>query len=51
MLGLGVLLLLMVTIFNSGTQLSIGWSDLLKLVDVSGEDGNGLHRHRRHDQH
>ena len=29
MLGLGVLLLLMVTMFNSGTEQTIGWSDLL----------------------
>jgi cell division protease FtsH len=35
MLGLGVLLLLMVTIFNSGTQQQIGWSDLLKLVEAA----------------
>ncbi len=41
MLGLGVLLLLMVTIFSSGSQLVIGWSDLLKFVEASGEGGPG----------
>jgi cell division protease FtsH len=39
MLGLGVLLLLMVTIFNTGSEQSLGWSDLLKLVEASGEGG------------
>src|SRR5262245_42434488 len=41
MLGLGVLLLLMVTIFNSGTQLKIGWSDLIKLIEATDEEGTG----------
>ena len=42
MLGLGVILLLMVTIFNSGTDQSPGWSDLLKLVEASGPGGTGF---------
>ncbi len=41
MLGLGVLLLLMVTLFNSGNELRPGWSDLIKLVEVSGKNGTG----------
>ena len=41
MLGLGVILLLMVTIFNSNTEQSIRWSDLLKLVEASGTDDSG----------
>src|SRR6476646_4399187 len=41
MLGLGVLLLLMVTMFsNSGGQ-KIGFSELLRLVEASGENGPG----------
>ncbi len=35
MLGLGVLLLLMVTMFNTGSEQTIVWSDLLRLVEVS----------------
>src|SRR4051812_9170621 len=41
MLGLGVLLLLMVSIFNTGSQQVIGWSDLLRLVEATGEGGPG----------
>ncbi|HEX3598652.1 MAG TPA: ATP-dependent zinc metalloprotease FtsH [Lacipirellulaceae bacterium] len=41
MLGLGVLLLLMVTLFNSGNELRLGWSDLIKLVEASGKNGPG----------
>src|SRR4051812_23209159 len=41
LLGLGVLLLLMVTIFQSGSQQRVGWSDLLRLVEASGKDGTG----------
>ena len=41
MLGLGVLLLLMVTLFNSGNELRPGWSDLIKLVEASGKDASG----------
>ena len=41
MLALGVLLLLMVTMFNSGSGQPLGFSDLLKLVEVSGKDANG----------
>src|ERR1700754_5037663 len=37
MLGLGVLLLLMVTIFNSGSGVTLGFSDLLQLIEVSGD--------------
>ncbi len=36
MLGLGVLVLLMVTFFNSGNEQKITWSELLQLVEVSG---------------
>jgi cell division protease FtsH len=39
MVGLGVLLLLMITMLNSGSPQTMGWSDLLKLVESSGEDG------------
>ncbi|MEX2308300.1 MAG: ATP-dependent zinc metalloprotease FtsH [Pirellulales bacterium] len=35
MLGLGVLLLLMVTMFSSGSEQMIDWSDLIKLVKAS----------------
>ena len=35
MLGLGVLLLLMVTMFNSGSEQSLDWSDLIQLVEAS----------------
>jgi cell division protease FtsH len=35
MLGLGVLLLLMVTFFNSGSEQKILWSDMLQLVSAS----------------
>ncbi len=41
MLGLGVLLLLMVTIFNSTNDQTLGWSDLLDLVEASGMDSQG----------
>ena len=41
MLGLGVLLLLMVTMLNRGNEQSIRWSDLLRLVERSGQDGVG----------
>jgi len=41
MLGLGVLLLLMVTMFNKDGGVTLGFSDLLKLIDVSGKDSNG----------
>ena len=34
MLALGVLLLLMVTVFNNGTSVPLGFSDLLKLVEA-----------------
>jgi hypothetical protein len=42
MLGLGMLLLFMVTIFNNASALTLGFSDLLKLVRVSGKDGPGF---------
>jgi cell division protease FtsH len=42
MLGVGVLLLLMVTIFKTGNQEQVMWSDLLKLVERSGEGGPGF---------
>jgi cell division protease FtsH len=35
MLGLGVLLLLMVTIFTSGSEEKIQWSDLVRLIEAS----------------
>src|SRR5688572_29855688 len=35
MLGLGVLLLLMVTLFTTSKEPDIGWSDLLRLVEAS----------------
>src|SRR5688572_11877547 len=35
MLGLGVILLLVVTMFTTSTEPDIGWSDLLRLVEVS----------------
>ncbi len=38
MLGLGVLLLLMVTMLNNGGGLKLGFHDLLQLVEVSGKD-------------
>ncbi|HVT29331.1 MAG TPA: ATP-dependent zinc metalloprotease FtsH [Lacipirellulaceae bacterium] len=41
MLGLGVLLLLMVTLFNNNSGLTIRFSDLLKLVDATGKGGAG----------
>ncbi len=41
MLALGVLLLLMVSMFNSTSALQLGYSDLLKLISVSGKDANG----------
>ena len=41
MLGLGVLLLLMVTLFNSTNDFRPGWSDLIKLVEASGKHGPG----------
>jgi cell division protease FtsH len=41
MLGLGVLLLLMVTMFSNGGGQQLGFSDLLKLVEASGKGGSG----------
>jgi cell division protease FtsH len=41
MLALGVLLLLMVTVFQSGSGVGLGFSDLLKLIEASGKDANG----------
>jgi cell division protease FtsH len=41
MLGLGVLLLLLVTIFGSRSDQTMDWSDLLRLVEASGPDGPG----------
>src|SRR5262245_39511750 len=41
MLGLGVLLLLILRIFNNDTGLTLGFSDLLKLVKASGKAGSG----------
>src|SRR4051812_36812020 len=41
MLALGVLLLLMVTVFQSGSGATLGFSDLLKLIEASGKDANG----------
>jgi cell division protease FtsH len=41
MLGLGVLLLLMVTLFNTPSDFRPGWSDLIKLIDASGKNGPG----------
>jgi len=42
LLGLGVLVLLLVTVLNSGnTDQTPGWSDLLRLVDASGPEGPG----------
>jgi cell division protease FtsH len=41
MLGVGVLLLLMVTMFNSNSGQTLGISDLLNLINVSGKDANG----------
>ncbi len=41
MLGLGVLLLLMVTMFSSSSDQVIGWSDLLRLVEASGPGTDG----------
>ncbi len=41
MLGLGVLLLLMVTLFNNNSGLTIGFSDLLDLIRASGQGGPG----------
>jgi cell division protease FtsH len=41
MLALGVLLLLMVTVFSSGSGQQLGFSDLLKLIEASGKDANG----------
>jgi cell division protease FtsH len=35
MLGLGVLLLLMVTMFSSGSETTIKWSELIRLVEAS----------------
>src|SRR3954453_11146561 len=42
MLGLGVLLLLLLTIFNISSSLTLGFSDLLKLVRASGKGGPGF---------
>src|SRR3954452_8982287 len=41
MLGLGVLLLLMVTMFTNSSSVTLGYSDLLKLIEASGKDSNG----------
>jgi cell division protease FtsH len=41
MLGVGVLLLLMVTMLSSGNEQTLLWSDLLRLVKVSGAGGAG----------
>jgi cell division protease FtsH len=41
MLGVGVLLLLMVTMLSSGTEHTVYWSDLLRLVEASGKGGKG----------
>src|SRR4051794_18895963 len=41
LLALGVLLLLMVTMFNSNSAETLGFSDLVKLIEVSGKDTNG----------
>jgi cell division protease FtsH len=41
MLALGVLLLLMVTVFSNSSGQPLGFSDLLKLIDASGKDANG----------
>ena len=38
LLGLGVLLLLVVTVFNSQDKLPMSWSDLLAVVEVSNPD-------------
>ncbi len=38
MLGLGVLVLLMVTLFSSGSEQTIQWSELLNLVRATGKD-------------
>jgi cell division protease FtsH len=45
MLGLGVLLLLMVTIFNSGSEQKILWSDLLRFVEASNPQNPAEARH------
>jgi cell division protease FtsH len=41
MLGVGVLLLLMVTMLSSGNEHKLYWSDLLRLVEASGKGGVG----------
>jgi cell division protease FtsH len=41
MLGVGVLLLLMVTMLSSGNEHKLHWSDLLRLVEASDKGGNG----------
>ena len=41
MLGVGVLLLLMVTMLSSGNEQTLLWSDLLRLVEASGNGQNG----------
>src|SRR5436190_19659915 len=38
MLALGVLLLLMVTVFSTSSGQPLGFSDLLKLIDATGKD-------------
>ena len=48
MLGLGVLLLLMVAMFNSNSGVLLGFSELMQLVDASGPKGPGLHRRHGH---
>src|SRR4029079_2717625 len=41
MLALGVLLLLFVTMFSTNSGVTLGISDLLNLISVSGKDANG----------
>src|SRR4051812_6175717 len=41
MLALGVLLLLMVTVFSNSSAQPLGFSDLLKLIDATGKDLKG----------
>jgi hypothetical protein len=42
MLGLGVLLLVILTMLNNRSRLTLGFSDLLKLVKASGKGGHGF---------
>jgi len=41
MLAVGVLLLLFVTMFSTNSGVTLGISDLLNLISVSGKDANG----------